>query len=72
MKTNFFSLAASLLLLTALQAQEPFSEGPFNQLIIRGATLIDGNGAPPRVRWILLLRKTALYRYPWWDTRGWP
>ena len=22
-------------------------EGPFNQLIIRGATLINGNGAPP-------------------------
>ena len=24
------------------------SEGPFNQLIIRGVTLINGNGAPPR------------------------
>ena len=23
------------------------AEGPFNQLIIRGATLINGNGAPP-------------------------
>ena len=29
-------------------AQEELSEGPFNQLIIRGVTLINGNGAPPR------------------------
>ena len=29
-------------------AQEQLSEGPFNQLIIRGVTLINGNGAPPR------------------------
>ncbi|WP_136467297.1 amidohydrolase family protein [Flagellimonas onchidii] len=28
--------------------QESLSEGPFSQLIIRGATLINGNGAPPR------------------------
>ncbi|GIS00892.1 MAG: hypothetical protein CM15mP102_17120 [Flavobacteriales bacterium] len=24
-----------------------FSDGPFDQLIIRGATLINGNGSPP-------------------------
>ena len=29
------------------QDQQDHSEGPFNQLIIRGATLINGNGAPP-------------------------
>ena len=30
------------------KAPERFrGEGPFNQLIIRGATLINGNGAPP-------------------------
>ena len=29
-------------------SQENMSEGPFNQLIIRGVTLINGNGAPPR------------------------
>lgn len=29
-------------------SQHEFSEGPFNQLIIRGVTLINGNGAPPR------------------------
>ena len=28
--------------------QDNFSEGPFDQLIIRGATLINGNGAPPQ------------------------
>ncbi len=28
--------------------QEKMSEGPFSQLIIRGVTLINGNGAPPR------------------------
>ncbi len=28
--------------------QEKMSEGPFDQLIIRGVTLINGNGAPPR------------------------
>ncbi len=30
-----------------LNAQE-FGEGPFSQLIIRGVTLINGNGSPPR------------------------
>ncbi len=28
-------------------SQSPMSEGPFPQLIIRGVTLINGNGAPP-------------------------
>ncbi|MBT8238926.1 MAG: amidohydrolase family protein [Croceitalea sp.] len=31
-----------------VQSQEPMQEGPFSQLIIRGVTLINGNGAPPR------------------------
>tara|TARA_B100000900_G_scaffold415814_1_gene447315 strand:- start:1783 stop:3381 length:1599 start_codon:yes stop_codon:yes gene_type:complete len=32
----------------SLRSQEKeFSEGPFEQLIIRGATLINGNGSPP-------------------------
>ena len=30
------------------------TEGPYNQLIIRGATLINGNGAPPIAQLILL------------------
>ena len=29
-------------------AQQPLSEGPFDQLIIRGVTLINGTGAPPQ------------------------
>jgi len=29
-------------------SQDNLSEGPFSQLIIRGVTLINGNGAPPR------------------------
>ncbi|MEM1338096.1 MAG: amidohydrolase family protein [Bacteroidota bacterium] len=36
------------LLGTPLLAQEGLSEGPYPQLIIRGVTLINGNGAPPR------------------------
>ncbi|MEM6865983.1 MAG: amidohydrolase, partial [Bacteroidota bacterium] len=28
--------------------QQDMREGPFSQLIIRGVTLINGNGAPPR------------------------
>lgn len=44
-------LLTLLLVLALVQtsfSQEEFSEGPFNQLIIRGVTLINGNGAPPR------------------------
>ena len=37
-----------LLFFTHFYAQEKkFSDGPFDQLIIRGATLINGNGSPP-------------------------
>ena len=30
-----------------LKSRLTTAEGPFNQLIIRGATMINGNGAPP-------------------------
>lgn len=43
LKQFFFSV--SFLFATLLNAQKV--EGPFNQLIIRGVTLINGNGAPP-------------------------
>ena len=43
--TFFFFLIVSFNFSVA-QSQSP-SEGPFSQLIIRGATLINGNGAPP-------------------------
>lgn len=45
MKKNLSLIAVLLLSVFMLQAQ--MSEGPFNQLIIRGVTLINGNGAPP-------------------------
>lgn len=37
-----------LFLMPLVKAQETVSEGPFPQLIIRGVTLINGNGAPPQ------------------------
>ncbi|MFD2585752.1 amidohydrolase family protein [Croceitalea marina] len=42
--TFFLALALS----QTVFSQEKLSEGPFNQLVIRGVTLINGNGAPPR------------------------
>ena len=53
MKTNIFFTLILLLINNILlsQIKEPperfRGEGPFDQLIIRGATLINGNGAPP-------------------------
>ncbi|WP_010520085.1 amidohydrolase family protein [Croceivirga radicis] len=47
---RFFIYILSLSLFTSqfICGQENLQEGPFNQLIIRGVTLINGNGAPPR------------------------
>ena len=39
-------LFIGLLFINNLQSQE-IQQGPFSQLIIRGVTLINGNGAPP-------------------------
>ena len=49
MKISFyFTLAfVSMLIFQPIIAQEVSAEGPFDQLIIRGVTLINGNGAPP-------------------------
>lgn len=48
-KTVLFKLLLLFFFPFALSAQSSVdhSEGPFEQLIIRGATLINGNGAPP-------------------------
>ena len=47
MKKNL-TLMTCLFFLINLGAQEKnFSNGPFDQLIIRGATLVNGNGSPP-------------------------
>lgn len=43
---NLFFLLTNLSLVFA-QTSDYKGEGPFNQLIIRGVTLINGNGAPP-------------------------
>ncbi len=48
MKNFVLAIALCLFLINSAFGQESLSEGPFNQLIIRGATLINGNGAPPQ------------------------
>ena len=51
MKTKNFILSVLMLSCVYLQAQKTSNyngEGPFKQLIIRGVTLINGNGAPPK------------------------
>jgi len=51
---RFLILVIALLFFQGINAQvekapdRTHGEGPFNQLIIRGITLINGNGAPPR------------------------
>ncbi|MBT8210416.1 MAG: amidohydrolase family protein [Eudoraea sp.] len=48
-KHHFLSILLILCISTLSIAQEqPVTEGPFSQLIIRGVTLINGNGAPPQ------------------------
>ncbi len=48
MKYFFLILSFSCFFLTKAQDQNTsVAEGPYSQLIIRGATLINGNGAPP-------------------------
>ncbi|MBT8204040.1 MAG: amidohydrolase family protein [Eudoraea sp.] len=48
-KHHFVSILLILCISTLSIAQEqPVTEGPFSQLIIRGVTLINGNGAPPQ------------------------
>jgi len=51
MKTKNLFLSILMLSVACLQAQKVSNykgEGPFNQLIIRGVTLINGDGAPPK------------------------
>jgi hypothetical protein len=49
MRTRCFTLALISCFWTVLYSQDnPAASGPFNQLIIRGVTLINGNGAPPQ------------------------
>ena len=49
-KINFIKLQCIsffILQFFFITAQDNFSEGPYEQLIIRGVTIINGNGAPP-------------------------
>ena len=48
MPRPFLTLCLALCAGIAAFGQDGLSEGPFHQLIIRGATLINGNGAPPQ------------------------
>ena len=45
--TFIFAFLLSFFSLFSQQNTQEFSEGPYGQLIIRGVTLINGNGAPP-------------------------
>ena len=40
--------------------EKNMSEGPFSQLIIRGATLINGNGSPPRGPVDIVIEKNTI------------
>ena len=47
MKKNLTLLTCLFFLMTLGAQEKKFSNGPFDQLIIRGATLVNGNGSPP-------------------------
>ena len=63
-----------LLFFTHFCAQEKkFSDGPFDQLIIRGATLINGNGSPPLGPVDIVIEKNIIklsYCFLSWSTVG--
>lgn len=44
---TLFTLLTILITVFSYAQSNALAEGPFNQMIIRGATLINGNGAPP-------------------------
>ena len=49
LKTKYFLLIALLFIgISSFAQQKQNNNGPYSQLIIRGITLINGNGAPPR------------------------
>jgi len=69
MKTTFKLFTLLLLTLQVAIAQDGFSEGPYSQLIIRGATLINGNGAPPQGPVDIVIENN---RITWVDAVGYP
>ena len=69
MKTSIKILGLLILSLQMSRAQDGFSEGPYSQLIIRGATLINGNGAPPMGPVDIVIENN---RITWVDAVGFP
>ena len=63
---NIFSFYIALLITGGIsvvaQQQTPVSQGPFSQLIIRGVTLINGNGAPPQGPVDIVVEKNRITR----------
>jgi hypothetical protein len=57
---NTFCL--TLLMTVTTFGQNNLSEGPYEQLIIRGATLINGNGAPPQGPVDIVIEKNRIVR----------
>ena len=47
MKKPLFIFLCLFLSINAYSQEKKLSDGPFNQLIIRGAILVNGNGSPP-------------------------
>ena len=47
MKKPLFIFLSLFLSINAYSQEKKLSDGPFNQLIIRGAILVNGNGSPP-------------------------
>ena len=47
MQSRILYILSIFLLTTAMVYGQSTGEGPYSQLIIRGATLINGNGSPP-------------------------
>ena len=48
MKKNILLIISIIIVSFSWGQENNMSNGPFDQLIIRGATLINGNGSPPR------------------------
>ncbi len=69
MKSSIKLVGLLFFAMQAAWAQDGFSEGPFAQLIIRGATLINGNGAPPQGPVDIVIENN---RITWVDAIGYP
>ena len=63
--TTILLLSCNILLSQIKEPPERFrGQGPFDQLIIRGATLINGNGAPPSGPVDVVVENNKIVRIP--------